>query len=548
METELLAYDHQIDTIAVSGTPWTTIQEWFDNCTSNHRRCNQPLRQDKWYPSRLLNLRGPKASIITLIDTATMLPDGPYISLSHRWGTASVTMTTQDTLQMFMNGIECSSLPKIFQDAVVVARKLGAHYLWIDSLCIIQGDSDDWQHEAALMHHVYRNAVCNLSALGAESSHDGLLFPRTAESVQPLTVEVAWKDFPRETYAVIDEEFWTDRVHNAPLNYRGWVFQERLLAPRLLHFGAEQVFWECHEMDACEMYPQGLPQVLRQDHLKRFKALNQGSNITFQAENPSAKQVSIHDDYNIWHNLVKQYTKCNLTMDEDKLVAISGIAKIFQSKLRDEYLAGLWRRILLDELLWMAGPRENESRGRATSRPKKYRAPSWSWASIDGVINPHGHSPAFDNEKGSMATILDAKISLLSQDPTGQVIEGVIRLRGFLYPRRLEIKNTTFRMATMFDIHDNYLTEFVYDVRPTPRTQTRVIYCLPLSFRDDGDDFTMWGLGLEPVGLRQGVYRRFGMFNVNGKDQCKALQEEPEDAEERRKLYCEEEDGVLVII
>ncbi|KAL9119089.1 MAG: hypothetical protein Q9187_004354 [Circinaria calcarea] len=226
--------------------------------------------------------------------------DGPYVSLSHRWGGTSITMTTQDTLAMFMDGVEVSSLTQTFQDAIIIAKKLGIQYLWIDSLCIIQGDSKDWQHEAALMNHVYMNAVCNLSALGAESSHEGLSLPRNAELIrhQPV-VQVAWKDYLNETYAIIDEDFWSDRVHNAPLNHRGWVFQERLLAPRVLHFGSEQVFWKCHEMDACETYPHGLPKALKKDHSIHFKALDLGSPATYQREHSPVDQVSIHDEYDI---------------------------------------------------------------------------------------------------------------------------------------------------------------------------------------------------------------------------------------------------------
>ncbi|KAL9117158.1 MAG: hypothetical protein Q9187_006309 [Circinaria calcarea] len=474
--------------------------------------------------------------------------DGPYVSLSHRWGSTSIAMTTQDTLAMFMNGVEVSGLPQTFQDAIIITKKLGIQYLWIDSLCIIQGDSKDWQHEAALMDNVYRNAVCNLSALGAESSHEGLFLPRNAELIRQPVVQVAWKDHPNETYAIIHKDFWTDRVDNAPLNHRGWVLQERLLAPRILHFGSEQVFWECHEVDACETYPHGLPKLLRKDHMIRFKALDLGSPATYPREHSPMDQVSVHDEYDIWHNIVKQYTKCALTMDGDKLVAISGIAKIFQSKLQDEYLAGLWRRILLPDLLWCADRVENEEKGRAPRRPNSYRAPSWSWASIDGVIQPFGHSSKFDYEKEAMATILDAKTSPVSEDPTGQVIGGMIRLRGVLYPEGLEIEHTNSRFGSIFDAHDNYITRLNYDVRPNLPTQTRTIYCLPLSFYDAGDDSVIRGLGLEPSGLGQGVYRRFGWFSVRSIEACKALQEETGDVEERRKLYCEEEDGVLVII
>lgn len=52
------------------------------------------------------------------------------------------------------------------------------HYIWIDSLCIIQGDPDDWLKESALMQKVYRNSFLNISATAAENSGDGLYSER----------------------------------------------------------------------------------------------------------------------------------------------------------------------------------------------------------------------------------------------------------------------------------------------------------------------------------------------------------------------------------
>ncbi len=71
-----------------------------------------------------------------------------------------------------MEGIDIDDLPPTFRDAVTVVRKLGLRYLWIDSLCIIQKDLEDWQIESARMSSIFRNAYL---VLGAASGY--LIWP-----------------------------------------------------------------------------------------------------------------------------------------------------------------------------------------------------------------------------------------------------------------------------------------------------------------------------------------------------------------------------------
>lgn len=100
-----------------------------------------------------------------------LTPGTRYLTLSHRWPLAGqVAMSlklTRDKLSSMMKSIPFDGLPKTFQDAITVTQRLGFRYLWIDSLCIIQDDTDDWQKEAALMTKVYTNSTCNLSATAA---------------------------------------------------------------------------------------------------------------------------------------------------------------------------------------------------------------------------------------------------------------------------------------------------------------------------------------------------------------------------------------------
>ncbi|RSL68613.1 hypothetical protein CEP54_002647 [Fusarium duplospermum] len=64
---------------------------------------------------------------------------------------------------------------------------------------------------------------------------------------------------------------------------------------------------------------------------------------------------------------------------------MAGISKLFEKVTGDEYLAGLWKSRFAAMLAWRVhspGP----------LRSPGYRAPSWSWASVDGPVRPHGLS------------------------------------------------------------------------------------------------------------------------------------------------------------
>lgn len=78
-----------------------------------------------------------------------------------------------------------------------------------------------------------------------------------------------------------------------------------------------------------------------------------------------------------WGSLVHTYSRTALTVQTDKMV---GVAKAFSMQHPDdEYLAGLWRANLVAQMPWIA---------MKTEPHDKYIASSWSWASVDGWIQP----------------------------------------------------------------------------------------------------------------------------------------------------------------
>jgi hypothetical protein len=242
-------------------------------------------------------------------------------------------------------------MPKTFQEAILVSRELRIRYLWIDSLCIMQDRDDlsDWAREASLMYKVYSNSYCNISAPDSSDGTHGLGRDCTTLELEPERIEIrhenasgsmVTKVYNAEKSSSWQPGLWRIHVENNVVNKRGWVFQERLLAPQVLHFAASQLFWECRELSACEKYPKGasidcLPS-------SRFK-----HDLAFETYS-ELDSIRIHWK---WRNIVTQYTSTSVTNPNNKLVAISNIVKSVALIVRDTYIAGMWRKNLEMQLL-----------------------------------------------------------------------------------------------------------------------------------------------------------------------------------------------------
>jgi hypothetical protein len=148
-----------------------------------------------------------------------------------------------------LEGFLFSQLPRTFQDAIHVTRELGKQYLWIDSLCIIQGEGGDWETEAQRMEKVFSCAYCTIAATSANGWHDGFLQQnafRSYTSVQDVSGR-------RVSISSNIDDFEND-VEEAQLNQRGWVLQERVLSRRIIHFALNHTYWECGSDLRCDNF------------------------------------------------------------------------------------------------------------------------------------------------------------------------------------------------------------------------------------------------------------------------------------------------------
>lgn len=207
---------------------------------------------------------------------------------------------TNENMADLQHGVSSSSLPQSFVDSIQISRKLGFRYIWIDSPCVIQsgpGSEADWQIHLATIDVIYANCDLNVAVACAANAQQSAFVERDpdflrvasvhvplsvglrhAEELPPSNVSSA-SSFDNERPASSDKERTindedmgsaeTSRLvtiligeydfHSSlwklPLQTRGWVVQERLLAPRTTSFCKDRIYWECKKKDLNEYMP-----------------------------------------------------------------------------------------------------------------------------------------------------------------------------------------------------------------------------------------------------------------------------------------------------
>jgi hypothetical protein len=239
-----------------SVTHFEVLRSWIRDCDRSHQ-CFP--KQTTFVPTRLLDVGDHMNP-----ETIRLLENGSgdtgqsrYVALSHRWGSpqqGAMFCAYRSNLAELRRGIDLSRLPRTFQDAVRVTRGLGLPYLWIDSVCIVQDDPDDWETESRLMERVFSSAYCTLAASCSSGSGDGMLKPRPERQCVALRADDGGgeENAAGTCYVCAAVDDFHAHVDRSELNQRGWVLQERALSRRTIYFTETQSYWECGGGVRCE--------------------------------------------------------------------------------------------------------------------------------------------------------------------------------------------------------------------------------------------------------------------------------------------------------
>jgi hypothetical protein len=386
--------------------------------------------------------------------------------------------------------ISFDSLPLIIRDVVTITRELGIRYLWVDALCIVQDDIQDWQRESGAMIRIYSEAYFTIAA--ASASHcDGGILNKQDES-QLLTIQL--KNFSLKASTPTHR----DQRESSPLSRRAWALQERELSPRILWFFKDMLGFECRETWATEAEPRGQAHLFDASGVRdrslglgtsKWPPKSQMENLGVPTSMPPSECNTLGEIYLSWRTTVEEYSSRELTRASDKLPALSGLAHMVQASIGSQYVAGLWVNDFLRGLLWRRLRTTGAPLSRVTSKeraagvlpdsadaspsliyslnrfsnyffdfiaisafrdsqliqspshkeshPRSYIAPSWSWASAEGPVDyrvaiPRRRTDPARPGKSLNATILSVDVKPLGSDPMGEVSAGHVRLIGWI--------------------------------------------------------------------------------------------------------------------
>lgn len=375
---------------------FSVAKGFLEDCLSNHSLCRADFalvaapthykgNEDDQFPTRTIDL-GPADSPCDPSLTLHSPDEGPFswVTLSHRWSGHFPLMTTISNYEEMKRGIPMDTLPLLFQDAVTITKNLNLRHLWIDSLCIIQDSPEDKEREISKMGNIYRNATLSIAADASDNCSQRILKPRLPEfvSVSVPFESSRWGVSGNFFIRLVVSNWDTALIWGSRLKERAWVLQETLLARRTLHYCEQEMLWECRVQCTAEsnLAPVAATHSM---HLGHDGQSTHKSDLfllqTFAA--PDKASEARETMYMRYYTIIENYTSRKLTKPEDRLPAFSGLASWFELQLNDTYQAGLFTNDLLRGLLW-------ETRDRLTAKyPATYRAPSWSWASIEAPMN-----------------------------------------------------------------------------------------------------------------------------------------------------------------
>lgn len=345
-------------------------KKWFKECCENHS-CGP--RDPDYRPTRLVEL--VSKDTVRIVFSSEHANIGSYAALSHCWGKSKTLKLLKNNVSQLRSEFSVADLPTSYREGIAMCLALEIQYIWIDSICIIQDCKEDWRKEAATMGEVYRNSVLNICTCAAADSSEPSWAGRDCSLITPLKVEPSWNGSDNQHLYLSDAEIYQKDVEDSPLRKRAWVLQEVWLSRRSLSLTKSQLWWECRGSRACESFPGDVPSSWMSRDLIRH--------LSFRQDADGVDEVTdLGELHRTWSKLVEIYSACGLTYMVDKLMAFSGIAQGFKQtdNPNDDYVAGLWRRLLPASLCWTTMELDRPH------RPDVYRAPSWSWASLQGTV------------------------------------------------------------------------------------------------------------------------------------------------------------------
>lgn len=452
------------------------MKQTLETCEKTH---SHDVFDHTYIPERIIDVR-PEIPRLTLRGSyvqSNCASTLKYAALSYCWGSGeNQAKTTVATLSARQAGITEAESPPVIREAIQVTRALGIPFLWVDALCILQDDPTDWGEQCTDMHNIYGSAQVVLCAANSRSCDEGFL--RQSGRIIRIPFQ-SYRARDIEGSFLIQAKGLTSGFHAAlKLGYlhhdirwsrwgrRGWVFQEQLLSTRRLIFGERDLYFLCSESH----------QRRGQDAIQ----YNYDSHI-----GKSEIEGDLEIIHEIWDSVSANYsnyeTDC-FTHSTDILPALSGLAQLLHSRMKDDYYAGHWARNLYRSLLWTAGGYHTHdepfwSASFSRSRSEAFIVPTWSVLNkgyADGFLE---FTRLYDTKSAwhdcrSEIKLIKGKAALTGANPFGALTGCSLRLRGYtldLSHEEIDVSAGTWTengFLNSLTVYGRLFGELTFDCKP----------------------------------------------------------------------------------
>ncbi|KAJ4129000.1 hypothetical protein NW768_007527 [Fusarium equiseti] len=440
------------------------IQTWLDDC-KGHDECSSSYTEAP-LPTRVIEVSPADQKEPRVVESGGQR--GTYTTLSYCWGKAPFETLTTSNYTQCIKALNMSTLPLTIQEAIIVTRNLSIPYLWIDALCIIQDSEDDKDREISSMKDIYARSALTIVAASAQSVSEGFLQDRPLpKGVFTIPFRIKSDLFGSFCFGKLSTASYNER--SEPLAKRAWTLQEQLLTQRSVTFTARTMLWTCkagtRTFGDSFHYPYS-------DSYERSQTINLNKLLLDEEDARYCK----YDALSGWCKLVTVYSLRLASLESDKLNAIGGVASLssFSSALGPQYHAGMWTYKFVLQLTWYVEHQHDSLPGvELPSRlPKAYRAPSWSWASVEGGIICFNDIFAPTYYPLIISEVLECDVTPKTEENYfGEIISGYLEIRGpvrraWVYPQTsnlvlLPASDSDNSIPTYQDAHKQLIEDFV---------------------------------------------------------------------------------------
>ena len=480
------------------------------------------------------------------------------------------TLSTQN-LETMKQLIPIGGLSKTNRDAILITRRFGIKYLWIDSLCIAQDSEEDWIKESKNMCNVYSNSICNIAASSAQDGRHGCIIDRDLTSIKPLRIVCSPSEKEVPVAMPTKEQDYVGRGRSEDTlgipklelppagNYLTPIITAKNVDPRgdaerqqidhrpgqlLQKLPAGEYYLTDHhlwirEIEDCPLMKRAW---VLQERFLAPRTLHFGARqlifecpyfqacetfpLGFPGDKLSTRQWrsmcsyegpigesalgkgNVVSEWQIaWIALVSAYSKGKLSRGEDKLAAFHGISSKLERHLGSRYIAGLWEKNISEQLLWRV------QYGDLEPRPGIYQAPSWSWASINGRVEAIIAWAAYGRDPRFLTSI--GKVRILNPDAIHQ-IKAELPITGRLLSSTLIAPRHSFEPFATYGLQVCNKYHFRNCVHlDTTSTIDRELFLVPMfAYKCHGcPSDHLDGLLLEAIEDSPGQFQRIGMFS-----------------------------------